>query len=140
MATLQKKVLQEHLQRVYFLGYRSDVPQILREADIATLVSKREGLPKCVMEAMAAGKPVVASNVRGNRDLVEHGRTGFLVELEDTSGLIQAFEKLILDPQLRISMGIAGQKKICDYSLENVLAVGNIGIGSLILNFPAEYL
>ena len=122
MATLQKKVLQEHLQRVYFLGYRRDVPQILREADVATLVSKREGLPKCVMEAMAAGKPVVASNVRGNRDLVKHGRTGFLVELEDISGLVQAFEKLILDHQLRISMGIAGQKKIRDYSLKNVLA------------------
>lgn len=122
MSTLQKKVLQEHLQRVYFLGYRRDVPQILRETDIATLVSKREGLPRCIMEAMAAGKPVVASNVRGNRDLVEHGRTGFLVELEDISGLIQAFEKLILDRQLRISMGIAGQKKMCDYSLENILA------------------
>ena len=104
------------------MGYRRDVPQILKRTDIATLVSKREGLPKCVMEAMAAGKPVVASNVRGNRDLVEHGRTGFLVELEDVSGLIQAFEKLILDRQLRISMGIAGQKKIRDYSLENVLA------------------
>lgn len=122
MATLQKKVMQEHLQRVYFLGYRRDVPQILRETDVATLVSKREGLPKCVMEAMAAGKPVVASNVRGNRDLVEHGRTGLLIDLGDVSGLIQAFEKLILDRQLRISMGIAGQKKIRDYSLENVLA------------------
>jgi len=122
MATLQKRVMQEHLQRVYFLGYRRDVPQILSETDIATLVSKHEGLPRCIMEAMAAVKPVVASNARGNRDLVEHGRTGFLVELEDVSGLIQAFEKLILDRQLRISMGIAGQKKIRDYSLENVLA------------------
>ncbi len=122
MKTLQRRVIKEQLKRVYFLGYRGDVPQILGEADVATLVSKREGLPKCVMEAMAAGKPVVASNVRGNRDLVEHGRTGFLVELEDISGLIQAFEKLILDRQLRISMGIAGQKKIRDYSLENVLA------------------
>jgi len=78
MATLQKRVMQEHLQRVYFLDYRRDVPQILREADVATLVSKREGLLKCVMKAMAAGKPFVASNVRGNRDLVGHGRTGFL--------------------------------------------------------------
>lgn len=122
MEALQKRIVQEQIKRVHFLGYRRDVPQILRETDIATLVSKREGLPKCIMEAMAAGKPVVASNVRGNRDLVDHGKTGFLVELGDVSGLVQAFEKLILDRQLRISMGEAGQKKIRDYSLENVLA------------------
>ncbi len=121
IATLQKRVMQEHLQRVYFLGYRRDVPQILRETDIATLVSKREGLPRCIIEAMAAGKPVVASNVRGPRELIEDGKTGFLVELGDVVGLARALEKLILDRELRNAMGEAGQKKIQDYSLEKVL-------------------
>ncbi len=104
-----------------FLGYRRDVPQILKETDIAALVSRREGLPKCIMEAMAMGLPVVASNVRGNRDLVENERTGFLVELGDISGLVRALERLILDRELRAAMGAAGRNKIQDYSLDRVL-------------------
>jgi len=122
MGVLQRKVKDEQLPRVYFLGFRRDVSQILRETEIAILVSKHEGLPKCIMEAMAMGLPVVASNVRGNRDLVEDGQTGFLVELGDISGLAQALERLILDRELRHEMGAAGQKKIQDYSLEKVLA------------------
>jgi glycosyltransferase involved in cell wall biosynthesis len=82
----------------------------------------REGLPKSIMEAMAAGKPVVATNIRGNRDLVEHGRTGLLVELGDVRGLTAALERLIADPGLRDSMGRAAQEKIKDYSLDRVLA------------------
>ena len=103
------------------LGYRRDVPQILKETDIAALVSKHEGLPKCIMEAMAMGLPVVASNVRGNRDLVENEHTGFLVELGDISGLVRALERLILDRELRATMGAAGRNKIQDYSLDRVL-------------------
>ena len=98
------------------------MPQILKETDIAALVSRREGLPKCIMEAMAMGLPVVASNVRGNRDLVEKGHTGFLVELGDISGLVRALERLILDRELRVAMRAAGRNKIQDYSLEKVLA------------------
>lgn len=121
MSVLQQRVEQKRLPRVHFLGYRRDVPQILNETDIVTLVSKHEGLPRCIMEAMAAGKPVVASNVRGNRDLVEDGRTGLLVELGDVPGLVKALGKLISDPKLRAAMGMAGREKVLDYSLENVL-------------------
>lgn len=122
MGAMQQRVKQEGKPRVHFLGYRHDVPQILGETDIVALVSKREGLPKCIMEAMAASKPVVASNVRGNRDLVEHGKTGLLVELGDVPGLVKALERLTSDPELRAAMGAAGQEKIRDYSLEKVLA------------------
>ncbi|WP_258359789.1 glycosyltransferase family 4 protein [Moorella sulfitireducens] len=121
MAYLQEKVEKEQIPRVYFLGYRRDVPRILLESDIMTLTSKREGLPKSILEAMAASKPVVATDVRGNRDLVEDGRTGFLVELGDVPGLAAALERLITDPELRAAMGAAGRKKIQDYSLEKVL-------------------
>lgn len=122
MEILQKRVEKEQIPRVHFLGFRRDVPKILKETDIAVLVSRHEGLPKCIMEAMAMGLPVVASNVRGNRDLVENGRTGFLVELGDIPGLIRAMERLILDSALRADMGAAGQNKIQDYSLDRVLA------------------
>lgn len=119
---LEEKVKQDKIPRVQFLGFRRDVPEILCESDIVTLTSKHEGLPRCLMEAMAAGKPVVATNVRGNRDLVEDGRTGFLVELGDVLGLTAALERLMLDPGLRASMGAAGREKIRDYSLDKVLA------------------
>jgi len=97
------------------------VPQILRETDIVTLVFKHEGLPKCIMEAMAAGKPVVATNVRDNRDLVVCGKTGFLVELGDADDLAAAIVRLVSDPQLRAAMGAAGREKIQNYALEKVL-------------------
>jgi len=118
---LKRKVEREQIPRVYFLDYRKDVPQILQETDTVTLVSKQEGLPRCIMEAMAAGKPVVATNVRGSRDLVEDLKSGLLVELGDVKGLAVALEKLIASPNLRQSMGAAAKKKIQDYSLEKVL-------------------
>ncbi|WP_406678054.1 glycosyltransferase family 4 protein [Moorella sp. ACPs] len=121
MSYLQEKVEKEHIPRVHFLGYRRDVPRILLESDIVTLTSKREGLPKSIMEAMAAGRPVVATDVRGSRDLVEDGCTGLLVELDDVPGLAAALERLITDPELRAAMGAAGKEKIKDYSLEKVL-------------------
>jgi glycosyltransferase involved in cell wall biosynthesis len=119
---LEKKVKREHIPRVHFLDFRRDVPAILHASDIVTLTSKREGLPRCIMEAMAAGKPVVATNVRGSRDLVDDGRTGFLVEPGDVTGLAAALERLMRDPELRASMGAAGKAKIQDYSLDRVLA------------------
>jgi glycosyltransferase involved in cell wall biosynthesis len=73
------------------------------------------------MEAMAMAKPVVASSVRGNRDLVDCGHTGYLVELGDVSGLAAALERLIIDGSLRAEMGQAGSRKIADYSLECVV-------------------
>jgi glycosyltransferase involved in cell wall biosynthesis len=74
------------------------------------------------MEAMAAGKPVVATNARGSRDLVEHGVTGLLVELGDVDGFAQALLQLIRDPELRRRMGEASRAKIQDYDLSRVLA------------------
>ncbi len=117
----ERLVLEKGIERVYFLNYCRDIPQLLRETDIFVLVSKREGLPRSLMEAMAAGKPVVASNVRGNRDLVEHGKTGFLVELGDVNGLVDYLEMLARDENLRQSLGNAGRVKIEDYSLDKVL-------------------
>ena len=120
-SNLKEKAKQEKIQRVHFLGYRRDVPQILQSIDIAVLTSKREGLPRSIMEAMAAGKAVVASDVRGNRDLVEDENSGFLVKLGDEKDLFQALVKLIEDKALRQKMGSAGREKIKAFSLEQVL-------------------
>ncbi len=119
---LRQRVAQEGLERVYFLGYREDVPSILRESDIVTLVSKREGLPRCIMEAMAVGRPVVGTNVRGIRDLVVDRETGLLVNPGDVQGLCRAFEELLSNEKKRLSMGQAARRRIEAYSLERVIA------------------
>jgi len=118
---MERKTDREHIPNVHFLRFRSDVPKLLQATDIFVLPSRREGLPASAMEAMATGKPVVATDVRGSRDLVEHGVTGLLVELGDVEGLAQALLRLILDPKLREKMGQAGRVKIQEYSLERVL-------------------
>jgi glycosyltransferase involved in cell wall biosynthesis len=120
-ATIRRKVERERIPQIQLLGYRRDVPQLLQEADIITLVSKREGLARCIMEAMAAGKPVVGTNVRGIRDLVEHGRNGFLVAPTDVPGLVVALDALICSSELRMTMGSAGREAIQEFALAKVL-------------------
>lgn len=95
-----------------FLGYRTDIPDILAASDIVALVSSREGLPRSVREVVAAGKPVVCTEIRGNRDLIRHGENGFLVRLGNVGGLARALETLMRDRPLRERMGRAGQTMI----------------------------
>lgn len=106
---------------VRLLGFRPDVPQLLALAEAATLTSKHEGLPRVIMEAMAAGKPVVATDVRGNRDLVRHGVNGFLVPLGDSGALARHLVMLLKDPALAQEMGERGREMVKPYALENVL-------------------
>jgi len=119
---LKRYVEQNGLQHIHFLGFRHDIPIILLESDIVTLLSFREGLPRCVMEAMASKKPLVVTNIRGSRDLVQHGVNGFVVDLKDDCALTDSFIKLISDPILRQQMGHASFERIQPYRLENVLA------------------
>jgi glycosyltransferase involved in cell wall biosynthesis len=119
---LKEYVKQNLIPRVYFLGYRNDVPKILLKSDIVVLVSKHEGLPRSIMEGIALGKPVIVSNVRGNRDLVEQGNNGLLVDLGDIDGLISSMKKLITNDKLRDDMGKASLEKIKEYDIEKVLA------------------
>ena len=121
LESIKQQVKINSLPRVYFLGYRKDVPQIIARSDIITSVSKREGLPRSIMEAMALGKPVVVSNVRGNRDLVKQGENGFLIELGDIDGLVSSLKKLIDDTKLRAEMGKISLERIKEYDIEKVL-------------------
>ncbi len=118
---MERKAAVEGVSRVHFLGFRSDVPQLLQATDVFVLPSRREGLPRSVMEAMAAEVPVVATDVRGSRDLVEHGVTGLLAKLGDVEGLAEALLHLIRDRGLRERMGQAGRAKIQSYSIDRVI-------------------
>ena len=95
--------------RIRFLGYRQDVPNLLAASDIFTLPSHREGMPRSIIEAMMTGLPVVATDIRGAREEVVEGETGFLVPVRNPVALGAALAKLATDPALRARMGAAGR-------------------------------
>lgn len=94
--------------RVRLLGYRQDVPALLRAADIFVLPSHREGMPRSIIEAMLSGLPVVATDIRGAREEVVDGETGRLVPVNDPAALAAALGALIQDPALRRRSGVTG--------------------------------
>jgi glycosyltransferase involved in cell wall biosynthesis len=108
--------------RVHFLGVRADVPDLLAAADIFALASDWEGTPMSVMEAMAAGLPVVASAVGGVPELVEHGVTGLLAPARDRKALSDALSAVVRDPQRRRELGEAGRKAATRFSASAMIA------------------
>jgi glycosyltransferase involved in cell wall biosynthesis len=85
-------------ERVHFLGYRNDIPDLLRAADIFVSASHREGMPRSIIEAMMCGLPVVATNIRGSREEVVQGETGILVGVKQPDELAQALDALASNP------------------------------------------
>lgn len=106
---------------IKLLGLRRDVPNLLTLSDIAVASSRREGLPVNVMEAMASGLPLVVTDIRGHRDLVDNMINGYTIGVNDTIGFANAIENLYEDSKLREKYGINGQKLVQKYSLENVI-------------------
>lgn len=98
--------------KVIFLGFRQDVPDILNAIDIYCLPSLWEGLPIGVLEAMAMGKAVVASAVDGTREVIENGRNGLLVAKQSPEKLAEALTGLISNRFMRDQLGAAAQYTI----------------------------
>jgi len=101
-------------RRVHLLGERDDIPDLLAAADLFTLPSHREGMPRSIIEAMMTGLPVVATNIRGSREEVVHGETGLLVPVNDPAALAAALSGLAADPARRQVMGEAGRRRALD--------------------------
>ena len=89
-------------KNVHFLGKRNDVPELLLSSDLCVLPSLSEGLSNALIEYMAAGKPVIATRVGGNPDVIEDGVNGILVEAKDSGALSQKILQLILDSRCQI--------------------------------------
>lgn len=100
--------------RLSWTGFRRDMPSIYHASDIVVLTSDNEGTPVSLIEAQAAGLPVVTTNVGGAASVVEHDRTGFLVARDDHAGLADAVRTLHRDPALIERLGTAGSVRSRD--------------------------
>lgn len=97
--------------RVTFCGFRLDIPERLAQAQVFLLISKWEGFPRSILEAMRAGLPVVASDVGGVPESVVDGETGFVIPRGDVGLLHDCLLKLISNPELRVRMGRNGRAR-----------------------------
>ncbi len=123
--------LRQHLQssidrlasndKIKLLGYRNDVADLYKVADIFVFPSYQEGLPVAVMEAMASGLPCVASKIRGNTDLLENTEGGFLCDPQDVSEFAEKLNILVSDTELREKMGRNNLTAIQKFSIEKVI-------------------
>lgn len=107
--------------RVRLLGFRSDVSDLVSQSDVLVLASSREGLPRSVLEAMSAEIPVVGTNIRGTRDLLNTG-AGLLYEVGDVPALARALDTILTDAELARRLGRAGrQAALATYATEHLI-------------------
>lgn len=102
---------------VHFLGYRNDVRELYQMADCFVMPSFREGLSRSIMEAMSSGLPCVVSKIRGNVDLIEHGKGGYLCAPANVDEFTNAFEILHSNDGLRKDMGFHNLERIKDFDI-----------------------
>lgn len=95
-----------------FMGYRRDINDLVAMSDVMVSSSKQEGLPVCVMEAMAEGKPIVCTKVRGNEDLVIPGENGYLCNVNDVEAMADYILQLSMDREKRMKMGAKSRRMI----------------------------
>ena len=109
---IPQKVVEEWAREgvIRWLGHREDMPELLRQADIAVLPSYHEGLPRFLLEAAATGLPLVATDIPGCRPIVKDGENGFLVPARDAAALAASVARLVCDPLLRGRMGKASRE------------------------------
>ncbi len=110
--------LEDHVR---ILGFRRDICKLLKASDLAVSGSFREGLPVFLMEAMATGLPIVATDCRGNRDLVIDGKNGRLVGIDSLDEFVEAVKQLSSSKEERHAMGAEALQAVCLYNQEAVI-------------------
>ncbi|WP_432354359.1 glycosyltransferase family 4 protein [Sporosarcina sp. A2] len=108
-------------EQLILMGYRNDIDEICKVSDLFAFPSYREGLSLSLMEAMAAGLPVVGSDIRGNSDLVDNGEGGYLLSPEDVNGYSKSIKAIMNNQQLSGKMAMVNKLKIREFYIENVL-------------------
>lgn len=107
-------------EQIHFLGFRTDIKELLKAADIFLFTSKQEGLARSLMEAMASGLPCIASKIRGNTDLLDEGKGGYLREVTDVTGFSGCLKKLVDDELVRKQMSEYNLSSIKKYEIKVV--------------------
>lgn len=107
-------------KQVHFLGFRSDVNELLKISNIFLFTSLQEGLPRSLMEAMASGLPCVVSDIRGNRDLIIEGKGGYLVKKNDVNEYAKRINELIQNRGIQKQMSENNLKRILDFDINKV--------------------
>lgn len=108
--------------RVRFLGWRQDIPDLMASADIMICPSRHEPLGNVILDAWSQGAPVISTATAGPKDMIDHGKDGLLVPIEDPDALADAVGQLIAEPALAKSIGIAGQASLRrQFSRESVV-------------------
>ncbi|HEY9826305.1 MAG TPA: glycosyltransferase family 4 protein [Stenomitos sp.] len=120
LVTLAKDLQIEN--RVHFLGFRSDIPVLIRAATAIILVSRQEGLPRSVMESLALEVPVIGSNIRGTRDLLQEGG-GWLIAVGNVEDIAQRMAWILAHPQETQAEGRKGRQQMKTYDLQHLLAL-----------------
>jgi glycosyltransferase involved in cell wall biosynthesis len=106
--------------QVHFLGFRRDIPTLMCASVATVLTSEQEGLPHCVLESLSLETPVIGTDIRGTRDLVEGG-CGLLVKLGDIEALTAAMAWMLSNPEATSLMGERGRDKLANCELSQVL-------------------
>jgi glycosyltransferase involved in cell wall biosynthesis len=111
--------------KVRFLGFRRDIPTLIRAAIATVLVSEQEGLPRSIMESLCMGVPAIGTAIRGTKDLLETG-SGLLVPVGDTEALSQAFSWVLNHPEQAQAMGNQGREQMYGYDLKRIMKLHEI--------------
>jgi glycosyltransferase involved in cell wall biosynthesis len=126
-------------RQVRFLGFRDDVPALLDAMDVFVLPSLSEGLSMSLLEAMAAGKPVVATDVGGNPELVVDGQTGLLVPARDPEALAVAIGRVLGDRALAARLGDSARRRVLgEFGVDRMVA-RYVGLYDTMLADPAYH-
>lgn len=107
-------------EQVYFLGFRKDIRELLNISDIFLFTTYQEGLPRSMMEAMSAGLPCIVSRIRGNVDLLDENKGGYLIDPNNYKEIAIYINKLIKDKDERNKFGLYNKEKIKQYDIKVV--------------------
>jgi len=113
---------------IKFLGRRDDIKEIIALCDVFVLPSYREGIPRTLIEAASMGKPIVTTNAVGCKEVVEHGRNGFLIPLKDSDALAEAIETLIKNKKSREKFGKHSRQKAIKEFDKNIVVEKTISL------------
>ncbi len=119
--------------RVLFLGWRQDLDRVLADLDLVVLTSRNEGSPVCLIEAMAAARPVVATRVGGVADVVDDGITGCLVDADKPEDVANAIVELLGDENRRRAMGEAARQRVPRFGIDRLVSDMDRLYGNLLI-------